>query len=101
MRSVLLFGFVLLPATPLAAHGGRLNAEGCHKDRGGGTGYHCHGGGTLDPKAKPQFVLSACGSGGTFANCTAARNAGAAPARRGDPGYSAKLERDGDGVGCE
>lgn len=36
-----------------------------------------------------------------YANCTAARAAGAAPVRRGDPGYRAGLDRDGDGVGCE
>jgi colicin import membrane protein len=36
-----------------------------------------------------------------FENCTAARNAGAAPVRVGDPGYAGHLDRDGDGVGCE
>lgn len=36
-----------------------------------------------------------------FANCDAARAAGAAPVHVGDPGYSRKLDRDGDGVGCE
>lgn len=36
-----------------------------------------------------------------FANCTEARNAGAAPVYRGDPGYGSHLDRDGDGVGCE
>ncbi|MGX6604813.1 excalibur calcium-binding domain-containing protein [Micromonosporaceae bacterium Da 78-11] len=36
-----------------------------------------------------------------YANCTAVRDAGAAPIRRGDPGYSRKLDRDGDGVACE
>lgn len=36
-----------------------------------------------------------------FDNCTAARNAGAAPVRTGDPGYGRHLDRDGDGVGCE
>ncbi|MCA1692377.1 MAG: excalibur calcium-binding domain-containing protein [Actinobacteria bacterium] len=36
-----------------------------------------------------------------FANCTAARNAGAAPVYRGDPGYGSHLDRDDDGVGCE
>jgi hypothetical protein len=38
---------------------------------------------------------------GPFANCTQARAAGAAPVYRGDPGYADKLDRDGDGVGCE
>lgn len=36
-----------------------------------------------------------------FANCSAARAARAAPVLRGRPGYSRKLDRDGDGVGCE
>uniref|UniRef100_UPI00262E0DCF GmrSD restriction endonuclease domain-containing protein n=1 Tax=uncultured Citricoccus sp. TaxID=614031 RepID=UPI00262E0DCF len=36
-----------------------------------------------------------------FKNCTAARAAGAAPVRIGDPGYARHLDRDGDGVGCE
>ena len=41
------------------------------------------------------------GSATYFANCDAARAAGAAPVHRGDPGYSSRLDRDGDGVGCE
>jgi Excalibur calcium-binding domain/Protein of unknown function (DUF1524) len=36
-----------------------------------------------------------------YANCTAVRAAGAAPIHRGDPGYAPKLDRDGDGIGCE
>lgn len=36
-----------------------------------------------------------------YANCAAAWAAGAAPLHRGDPGYSSKLDRDGDGVACE
>ena len=36
-----------------------------------------------------------------YANCTAARAAGAAPVHIGDPGYSTRLDRDGDGIGCE
>ncbi|ASK62291.1 hypothetical protein CFK37_09025 [Virgibacillus phasianinus] len=36
-----------------------------------------------------------------YDNCTAAKEAGAAPVRRGDPGYASHLDRDGDGVGCE
>jgi len=36
-----------------------------------------------------------------FRNCSAARAAGAAPVHRGDPGYARRLDRDGDGVGCE
>lgn len=36
-----------------------------------------------------------------YANCAAARAAGAAPLYRGDPGYRSALDRDGDGVACE
>lgn len=37
----------------------------------------------------------------SFRNCTEAREAGFAPLQRGDPGYAPRLDRDGDGVGCE
>ncbi|MGO4493082.1 DUF1524 domain-containing protein [Arthrobacter sp. 2YAF22_2] len=37
----------------------------------------------------------------SYANCAAVRAAGAAPLRRGQPGYSSKLDRDGDGIACE
>ncbi len=37
----------------------------------------------------------------SYANCTEVREAGASPIYEGDPGYSRKLDRDGDGVGCE
>jgi hypothetical protein len=81
------------------AHPGGLNAEGCPNNRKTG-GYHCHRGGGGTPA--PRRAYSALASGGlTFAKCTAARAAGAAPVRAGDPGYSRKLDRDGDGVGCE
>ncbi|TFV58996.1 UNVERIFIED_ORG: DUF4839 domain-containing protein [Bacillus sp. AZ43] len=36
-----------------------------------------------------------------YKNCDAARAAGAAPVRAGDPGYGKHLDREGDGVGCE
>ena len=36
-----------------------------------------------------------------FSSCKQAREAGAAPLYRGDPGYSSKLDRDNDGVACE
>jgi hypothetical protein len=36
-----------------------------------------------------------------YDNCTAARAAGAAPVRVGQPGYGTHLDRDGDGIGCE
>jgi len=36
-----------------------------------------------------------------YANCSAARAAGAAPVYLGSPGYGKHLDRDGDGIGCE
>jgi excalibur calcium-binding domain-containing protein/uncharacterized protein DUF1524 len=36
-----------------------------------------------------------------YENCTAVRQAGKAPIRRGDPGYGSHLDGDGDGVACE
>lgn len=45
------------------------------------------------PPAPPSDVY--------YANCAAARAAGAAPVLAGQPGYSRKLDRDGDGIGCE
>ncbi|GAA3743797.1 hypothetical protein GCM10022225_29260 [Plantactinospora mayteni] len=36
-----------------------------------------------------------------YKNCAAVRAAGAAPIRRGEPGYGRHLDRDGDGIGCE
>jgi endonuclease YncB( thermonuclease family) len=82
------------------AHGGRLNASGCHNQRSNGT-YHCHrGGSSPKPRARPQPVYTPQSSS-LYANCAEARNAGVVPIYRGDPGYSTKLDRDGDGVACE
>ena len=36
-----------------------------------------------------------------YKNCTAVRAAGKAPLHQGEPGYSSKLDRDGDGIACE
>ncbi|GAA2474581.1 hypothetical protein GCM10010406_08310 [Streptomyces thermolineatus] len=51
---------------------------------------------------------SSVGGGGSsgggsvyYRNCSEARAAGAAPVRRGAPGYGSHLDRDGDGVGCD
>ena len=49
----------------------------------------------------PDFIVIGSGSAGYFPNCASARAAGAAPIRAGEPGYSRKLDRDGDGVACE
>ncbi|MFD8954824.1 excalibur calcium-binding domain-containing protein [Streptomyces xanthophaeus] len=56
-----------------------------------------------DPDEGGTSGSSATGGSGSvsYKNCTAARAAGAAPVRRGDPGYGRHLDRDGDGVACE
>ena len=36
-----------------------------------------------------------------YANCTEAREAGAAPLHEGDPGWNPDMDRDGDGTACE
>lgn len=82
-----------------AAHPGGLAADGCHNDRKNG-GRHCHRAprGSVSPADRP---LRLTGQSRAFPNCTAARAAGAAPVRRGDPGYGQHLDRDNDGIGCE
>lgn len=102
MRAFLFASLIVLPAftpmVPAGAHGGGLNKQGCHNDRKNG-GSHCHRGGSASATTKPEGG----GSGGStyYRNCSAARDAGAAPVRRGDPGYGAHLDRDDDGIGCE
>lgn len=96
---------VALVSPPALGHGGGTNADGCHANRKTGD-YHCHA-----PKAKPCAAPASTASQGPlaaeaspttyYANCTEARNAGAAPVKRGDPGYGRHLDRDNDGVGCE
>jgi hypothetical protein len=51
--------------------------------------------------AAPAAPAAPAPSSTYFKNCDAARAAGAAPVRSGDPGYAGHLDRDGDGVGCE
>jgi phosphatidylserine/phosphatidylglycerophosphate/cardiolipin synthase-like enzyme len=57
------------------------------------------------PATEQTSKTSAAGSDSvstvSYANCTAVKAAGKAPLRKGDPGYSTRLDRDGDGVACE
>ncbi|WP_421935547.1 excalibur calcium-binding domain-containing protein [Phenylobacterium sp.] len=83
-----------------SAHPGGLNADGCHNNRKTGD-YHCHRGSGPPPRSVAQ-TRGLLGVGDvSYPNCAAARAAGAAPVRRGDPGYGRHLDRDGDGKGCE
>lgn len=95
-------------ALPAVAHGGGLNAEGCHTNRKTGD-YHCHRSASPPPPASRPAYSSSLGESqdaapstrSSYSNCTEARAAGAAPVRIGEPGYARHLDRDGDGVGCE
>ncbi|WP_292053210.1 MULTISPECIES: excalibur calcium-binding domain-containing protein [unclassified Brevundimonas] len=107
MKRALIALSIMGLATPVMAHPGGLNAEGCHNDRRNG-GYHCHRGpsrsSSTPPPAARGFVGSGAGVGTRtryYANCSEARAAGAAPIRRGEPGYGAHLDRDNDGIACE
>ncbi|WP_415814373.1 excalibur calcium-binding domain-containing protein [Deinococcus marmoris] len=46
-------------------------------------------------------MIPALPSSVTYPNCAAVRAAGKAPLLSGQPGYSRKLDRDGDGRACE
>lgn len=103
MRSFIAIGMLVFAscggpmAESVSAHPGGLAADGCHNDRKNG-GRHCH----RAPQSR-QSVAPQRSSGDTvyYKNCAAARAAGAAPVRRGDPGYGQHLDRDNDGIGCE
>ncbi|WP_331767359.1 excalibur calcium-binding domain-containing protein [Embleya sp. NBC_00896] len=58
-------------------------------------------GGTSGPTDPTAPTHSTGPTGRTFANCDEARAAGVAPLHSGEPGYSAELDADGDGVACE
>ena len=84
--------------SPSIAHSGGTDAKGCHTNRRTGD-YHCHGGRSRAPEpVKPQRAF---GGDVYYPNCAAARAAGAAPLRRGNPGYRVALDRDNDGIACE
>lgn len=55
---------------------------------------------TPQPSPQPAYVTSPAPST-YYANCSAARSAGAAPIYKGQPGYSLDLDRDRDGIACE
>jgi hypothetical protein len=56
---------------------------------------------TPGPAAQSPSDVPAGTPAQPFANCAAARAAGAAPLHRGDPGWSDGMDGDGDGVACE
>jgi endonuclease YncB( thermonuclease family) len=89
-----------LGSLPASAHGGGLNAQGCHNQRSTGS-YHCHrGDSTPAPRHRPATVY-ARPDRQLYPDCAAAIAAGVAPLRRGEKGYGVHLDRDEDGVACE
>lgn len=97
---MILVAFALVAPSAPMAHPGGLDATGCHTDRNTGN-RHCHRGGAAVSSEERGPLASRLLGGVAFRNCDAARAAGAAPVRRGDPGYGPHLDRDNDGVGCE
>lgn len=95
LHIVLLVAAAFAFVSPANAHPGRTAADGCHNDRKNG-GRHCHG---SRQAAQPSRQLRSTSV--YYRNCDAARAAGAAPIRRGEPGYASHLDRDGDGIACE
>lgn len=87
-------------ATITYAHGGGLNAEGCHNNRKTGD-YHCHRASNYSAPKRSYGLTDGRSLSSPYANCSAARAAGAAPVYAGTPGYGRHLDRDGDGIGCE
>ncbi|GLB65932.1 hypothetical protein AHIS1636_03710 [Arthrobacter mangrovi] len=63
----------------------------CEDSSGGGSG----------PAPVEQPAAPAPAPAAYYANCTAAKAAGAAPLYRGNPGYGSHLDSDGDGAACE
>jgi len=101
LRATLLVTAILL-AAPAFAHGGGLDASGCHHDRKRG-GYHCHrkAQGIRTVPGRVRSLVSPMTDGAYYRNCASARAAGAAPIRIGKDGYRRELDRDGDGIACE
>lgn len=62
------------------------------------------GGATLPSRTSSRAARptpTSTGSGWSYRNCGEARRAGATPLRRGQPGYGAHMDGDGDGIACE
>lgn len=47
------------------------------------------------------LALVGCDHPVTYKNCDEVVKASKAPLHKGDPGYSSRLDQDGDGVACE
>ena len=95
IAALIAFALAIFSPQTVEAHPGGLAADGCHNDRKNG-GRHCRRGPNAGKSSQPSRSSDIY-----YPNCAAARAAGAAPVRRGEPGYGRHLDRDNDGIGCE
>lgn len=59
------------------------------------------GGAKAAPRARPITAAASTGANWSYRGCREARAAGATPLYRGQPGYGAHMDGDGDGIACE
>lgn len=59
------------------------------------------GANALEAAQERQAILDALPAGYTYSGCNEVRAAGVAPLYRHEPGFSQRLDGDGDGIGCE
>jgi hypothetical protein len=71
------------------------------RDAMGRVLHACPGQPRASDSGAPVLAPLALDESDAFASCADARAAGAAPLRRGDPGYSLGLDGDRDGIACE
>ncbi|PHP20041.1 calcium-binding protein [Sphingobium sp. IP1] len=58
-------------------------------------------GSSATPQRRPRAQTPTGSGTWSYRNCADARAAGAAPIHRGQPGYGAHMDGDGDGIACE
>lgn len=100
MKPILLMAVCVLataPATPLSAHSGGTDANGCHA---GSKPYHCHGGGGGGSSTRSTPLYGGASAGdldcGDFSSWEEAQEA-----LEDDYSDPNGLDGDGDGVACE
>ena len=59
------------------------------------------GANALEAAQERQAILDALPAGYTYSGCNEVRAAGVAPLYSYEPGFSERLDGDGDGIGCE
>ncbi|MBF9036868.1 YHYH domain-containing protein [Rhodobacterales bacterium HKCCE2091] len=107
LRALLISAAAVLGAVPLTspvlAHSGGLNAEGCHA---GSRPYHCHRGGGGTPRPQPAGIIGPGGGGLGFGgdrDCSDFASWSEAQRFYEQAGYGDPrgLDRDRDGIACE